>query len=457
MIKLSILISSCTSFCVGIDIGTTSICAIAISPTNGEIGYCRVMENTAAVASMNSWEKKQDPLIIEKIIGELLSDVCDKLIVSSIGITGQMHGIMYLDDHGYPLSSLFTWQDGRASIGNPNACDLIYDKTGYRISTGFGFATHFSNLIHGIVPEGAAKICTIPDYIAYVLTGRKDLYSHLSNAASMGLYDFDKNQFDSIALTQLGISMDFVPKMAENRIQGYYKGIPVVVAIGDNQASFLGSVSKMESAALANFGTGGQISILTRESKMPQKQNLELRPIFDGRYLTCGCSLCGGKAYALLERFFSEYAKLCGKQRTTEYEVLNTLALEGIKNNNSLEVKTTFCGTRSNPHDLGAITDISEVNFTPEALAAGVVEGMAKELYQMFVTMPNQKIDRIVVSGNAAKKNPALVMAVEKIFNLPVFVPIHDEEAAFGAAIYGYSIAEKKEISKVLEATVHYL
>ena len=43
----------------------------------------------------------------------------------------------------------------------------------------------------------------------------------------------------------------------------------------------------------------------------------------------------------------------------------------------------------------------------------------------------------IVGSGNGVRKNPAFIKIVEKKFGRTLKVPLHTEEAAFGAALYG--------------------
>lgn len=95
---------------------------------------------------------------------------------------------------------------------------------------------------------------------------------------------------------------------------GEYRGRLVSVAIGDNQASFLGAVYDMENSVLVNIGTGGQISVLSDHCLMAE--NIEARPFVKGRYLLAGSSLCGGRAYAMLEKFFKTYAEAMGVTET---------------------------------------------------------------------------------------------------------------------------------------------
>ena len=86
---------------IGIDIGTTSISAACVEGDHGTIR--RVLE-TASVpggAFLNSgrdWERMQDPEEIRRKAGELLDGMLEKAGGADvIGLTGQMHGIVYTD------------------------------------------------------------------------------------------------------------------------------------------------------------------------------------------------------------------------------------------------------------------------------------------------------------------------------------------------------------------------
>lgn len=96
------------------------------------------------------------------------------------------------------------------------------------------------------------------------LAGGKTPVTHISNAAGLGFYSFETFDFDSSALEKIGCDRKMLPRVtAEPEVIGTdCGGIPVTVAIGDNQASFLGSVTNKESV-LVNIGTGSQVSVLT--------------------------------------------------------------------------------------------------------------------------------------------------------------------------------------------------
>ena len=425
-------------YTVGIDIGTTTVSA-AVTDQTGSPAAIYTVQNEYAIPTDNAWEHLQNADGIYDVVKRLLYSVTERFTdIRAIGIAGQMHGILFTDHNGRALSPLYTWQDERAGIGSPSACDLIREKTGYTVPAGYGVATYYSELLNGRVPEGSAAICTVMDYTAMRLCGLRHPVTHASNAASMGLYSLKDNKFDIEALNKLGISPDILPDIVTNgMVIGYYNGIPVAVPIGDNQADFIGTVTDLKHTALANFGTGSQISLLTdRPVHSLCSSDIEIRPFIEGKYIISGSALCGGRAYAVMERFFRKYAVSCGLDDIPQYEVMNRLAAEGIKSGKYLPVRTSFCGLRSDPGMRGQISDISEDNFTPEAVIAGTLFGMAEELYGMYRSMPHENITSLVASGNAVRLNPALPAALEKVFGMKVTVTERKESAAVGASYF---------------------
>ena len=123
---------------IGIDIGTTSICGVVIDIETGELIMSKTKDSNAFIKGVADWEKIQST---EKII-TLATEILDSLITSNtsvIGVTGQMHGIVYYDKFGKNVSPLYTWQDGR---GNQPYKDTTYaDFLGG--STGYGNVTDF--------------------------------------------------------------------------------------------------------------------------------------------------------------------------------------------------------------------------------------------------------------------------------------------------------------------------
>ncbi len=416
---------------LGIDIGTTTISAVVLSLTNGESLKSVTLKNDTFIGNTVKGERIQDCKKITTKVIELVSELTEQFEIKTIGVTGQMHGILYYDKNGEAVSPLYTWQDERALIklaSGKNSVEEIYELTGYSVPSGYGLSSHYYNMKNGLVPSEAVGLCTIGDYIVKSLTGIMPKM-HASNGASLGMFNLKINRFDENALKKAGINPKFLPPVTSSaRVAGIYNGIPVSVAIGDNQASYIGSVSDIDNGLLLNVGTGSQVSAVSE-----YKENLqmcELRPLIGDKYLVVGCALCGGRAYALLEKFFSAFAKELGVEGE-QYAVMTKLA---SKARCSLQVNTTFSGTRKDPNVKGSIIGIDEDNFNPASLTLGFIHGIVDELYGFTVDMKSKSL--LVGSGNGIKKNPILSSYASQKFGLEMKTPIHNEEASVGACLF---------------------
>ena len=156
---------------LGLDIGTTTISAAVAE--DGVVLSAVTLKNDSFLLTDNAWERIQNPDYIRQTALQAVEQLLLKHPdVSRIGVTGQMHGIVYLDVSGAPVSPLYTWQDGRGDLpydGATTYAQYLSKLTGHSLSTGFGMVTHFYNLQNGLVPVNAAVFCTIHDYLAMIL------------------------------------------------------------------------------------------------------------------------------------------------------------------------------------------------------------------------------------------------------------------------------------------------
>lgn len=447
---------------IGLDIGTTSLSAVTIDGENGKILKAITVDNDTAIKTDDPDNRLQDPVeIIEKLLALKDTLVKEFAPIDAIGVTGQMHGILYLDKDGKPLSPLYTWQDasGGKEYNGSTYADYLSRKTGYNLASGYGLVTDYVNRALGRKPENAVTLCTVHDWAVMVLTNRKTPLVHSSDAASLGCFSIKDGSFDPKAINELGLDFSFLPEVTSDTVIAgkTAEGIPVTVAIGDNQASVIGSV-KGEGCALINIGTGSQVSVLTHTPA--DFENGEVRPLSYNSYMLVGAPLCGGRSFALLHSFFKECAELFGGDTSKIYPVMDAIAAEN-PDTHTLSVDTRFCGTRKNPDIKGSITDITDTNFTPAQLTRGFLWGMAEELYSLYAEMlplTDTLVIKIAGSGNAIRKSPVLKAYLEEKFGLPLYIPAHREEAAFGAALFAATVSGKYEnLWSAQEKLVHYI
>jgi len=450
---------------VGLDIGTTTISTIVIDSDSGQVLESITVPNQAKVEGAYPFEQLQNPEAIVSIAKDMLDKVVTQYAPGSIGLTGQMHGILYVDENGHAASPLYTWQDGRGD--QPYDAGVSYTQELTRrieslpdyaqyspLASGYGSVTHFYNTCNNLLPSSAASFCTIQCYIGMGLCGRTHPLLHASDAASLGLYDLPHARFAQEAIEVGGMDPALYPEVTDDyALMGHYKGVPVSIGLGDNQASFLGTVRDPAGSILVNVGTGQQISLLSTSWSV--QAPIEARPIAKGQFLQVGAPICGGESYALLERFFSQVVLMATGQKPGRlFEQMNEAALRHLDASEKLAVSTQFRGTRQDGGVRGAISGISTDNFTPELLTLGFLEGMVDELWSMYQKMePEQRCTTLVGSGNAVRRNPALRKVLETRFGLTLQIPIHQEEAAFGAALFGYMSAggSHGEISQCIQ------
>lgn len=401
---------------IGIDLGTTSICGVVIDTDTGDVLKSQTV-NSEAFIDGKDFEKIQSAEKIIKIAFEILDDFIS-LDIKSIGVTGQMHGILYYDKNGMAVSPLYTWQDMRGNLPYKDTTYAEYLNS----STGFGNVTNFYNLVNGLVPKDAVGFCTIHDYFVMRLCGLKKAKIHISDAASFGCFELEKNKYSC--------ECDIVP-INDFEIAGKYKGIPVSIAIGDNQASVFSSLSS-DDDVLVNVGTGSQISVIS--DKIISGENIEVRPYFNNKYLIVGAALCGGRAYAILKDFYKNIIKYVTDADSKKVYNIMEKMLDCVSNT-TITTDTRFSGTRRDETIKGSINGITSENFTPENLTLSVLEGMVNELYDMFLEMKVKK-SGIVGSGNGIRKNKSLINCFEEKFNNKLKIPFHTEEAAYGAAMF---------------------
>jgi len=426
---------------IGLDIGTTTISVVAYDSVDGCLA-AETVPNSSFLEGKHAWERIQDPdRIWEKALKSVRKMKEKYPSAFGIGVTGQMHGIVYLDRSGKPCSPLYTWQDARGNEKTPEGktyAEELSELTGYSMSAGVGLTTHYYNIRNGLDSPQAVVFCTIQDYAAMKLAGRTTPVTDASDAASMGLFSLEDHQFDRKAVIKAGMDPEMLPVLSREPCLGAgEENLPVMVAIGDNQASFLGATGGNRDSILINLGTGGQFSAYSAD--LTYLPSLETRPCPGGGYLLVGSSLCGGRAYALWEEFVRKCAELVtGQTQQPCYDALSRMLTESVRPENCPEVRTTFNGTRQNPELRGAFTELGTDNLTPLHLTYGLLSGMIKELYQMYLAYcaacPAPK--NMIGSGNGLRKNPVLQKMAEEIFGLPLIMSEWEEEAACGAAVY---------------------
>ena len=453
---------------VGVDLGTTKITSIAVDASTGAIVAIGSAANDANITSEADRARSRSEWQAEKILAaacrclttmsqQLGSGVHD---VVGIGVTGQQHGMLVVDSDLRPVSPLINWQDRRALDRMPDS-DLTWleaaraaigndawNRTGCWLHPGFMAVTLFELATRHTLPANSLALF-IMDYFTAALTAQPPV-TEPSCAGSSGIFDVRKRDWNDEAINALGLSRSLFPEVheanelvgrltdAHARSTGLPAGTPVFTAIGDHQASFLGSVADRRSSVLVNVGTGAQVAMFTEGVDFVAP--IELRPFPCGGNLLSNVGLAGGWSYQVLEQFFADVVRRVFQSAPTTrlYEVMNELAREVPSGADGLRCEPRFSGSRLDPAVRGSITGLSPHNFTSGHLARAVLEGMGRSLHEGFQAIVNVTANRptkLIAAGNGLRENPLLAEIVSKAFGLPIQFTKHREEAAFGAVL----------------------
>ena len=108
---------------LGIDIGTTTIGAAVLE--DGCFITSETCKNNSFLAPTLPGERIQDAQLILDTALRTVDMLFERYPdIERIGVTGQMHGILYLDGEGNAVSPLYTWQDARGDAPCEKSSDM---------------------------------------------------------------------------------------------------------------------------------------------------------------------------------------------------------------------------------------------------------------------------------------------------------------------------------------------
>jgi sugar (pentulose or hexulose) kinase len=451
---------------IGLDLGTTNVTGVLLDAGRREVLRLAQRRNDAALPAVLPTRAEQDPQRLRTLAMEVLAELAaGGEPVDGLALTGQKHGVLCVDDGGQPLTPLITWQDRRTAEPLPGGSTALerlrarlaglgWRQNGCRVAHGYGAATLFWLAQQGKLPPETHRVCTIANWLASQLAANP-VQTDPTFAASWGVYDLLAGGWNAEFLERLGLEGRLFPPVqpsgerlgglvpAVAQETGLPADVPVYNAVGDTQASFLGSVADPEQTILFNLGTGGQICWLATGFELPS-ETVETRPLPGRRSLRVGASLCGGAAYAWLNATVRAWLAEFGVQVDEEsaYQRLNALAA-ACDDVQGLRVRTTFLGVRGSPAvKAGAIEGIALDPLQLGALARATLVGIVDELRDLYRAHEGEPARHalIVAAGGGVSRNPLLPGLIAERFGLPVEVPRQRETAAIGAADLAISL-----------------
>src|SRR5690606_30630222 len=258
--------------------------------------------------------------------------------IAGLGLTGQMHGAVFLDAHDEVIRPALLWNDQRTAaecqeITERIGATRLIEIAGNPALTGFQ-APKILWLRHH-EPENYARVKQVllpKDYIRLLLTGERA--SDASDAAGTLLLDLRARDWSDEILDRLEIPRAWLPRVYEGpevtgRLLpsiavelGLPAGLPVVAGGGDNAAAAIGTGVVRAGVVSSSIGTSGVLFAHSDEIALDPHGRLHtFCHTVPGRYHLMAVTLSAGGSF----RWLRDLLRQAGLE-TLSYDALTALA-----------------------------------------------------------------------------------------------------------------------------------
>jgi xylulokinase len=422
---------------LGIDVGTSG-CKVLLIEENG-----RILKSASAEYPLHvpqplwSEQNPEDWWVgVQKCLAEISEFKPD-----AIGLTGQMHGAVFLDDGNQVIRPAILWNDQRTVaeceeidrvVGNDNVRRITCNPplTGFQLPKILWLRNH--------EPENFDRVSQVllpKDYIRLKLSG--EYGTEVSDASGTGIFDVSNRKWSAEMMGTLGLSRSMFPPVTESaEICGQtvahlevVAGVPIVGGGGDQAAGAVGTGAVEPGVVSVSLGTSGVVFSAIDSPMYDPKGSVHTFCHANGGWHAMGVMLsCGGALRWYRDTF--------GNGQTYDQIVESASKVE--PECEGLTFLPYLTGERSPHNDPYARASWSGATLahTREHFARSVMEGITFGLRDGFDALQKlgAQAGEIRVTGGGAKSKFWVQMLAD-VFQAPCITLEVDEGPAFGAAI----------------------
>ncbi|MEZ5930754.1 MAG: xylulokinase [Alphaproteobacteria bacterium] len=386
--------------CVGLDVGTSGVKAVLVAP-NGRV-LASAVEEYPLLTPKPGWTEQRPEdwwAASRKVLKALAAKAPGR--IEAIGLTGQMHGAVFLDAAGEPIRPALLWNDQRtaaecAEIEQRVGAERLRRITGNPALTGFQAPKILWLRNHE--PEAYARLRHVllpKDFIRFCLTGR--FATDASDAAGTLLLDLAARDWSPEILEALDIPADWLPTVHEGpsitgkvsaqgaAASGLPEGLPVAAGGGDNAAAAVGSGVVTEGSGLVSLGTSGVVFVATdRPTVDPEGRLHAFCHAVPGRYHLMGVILAAGGS---LRWYRDNLARVSTDQGDDAYDQIFARAAEVEPGADDLFYLPYLAGERTphmDPFARGAFAGLT-LAHDDRHMARALIEGVSFALKDSLV------------------------------------------------------------------------
>ena len=405
---------------VGLDVGTTGVKALALSPDGAVVG--RADEDYPLSIPQPGWAE-QDPDDWVRAARAALAGL--DAGNSRVGLSGQMHGLVALDADRHVLRPAILWNDQRTAVECAEIEDRIglgrlIELTGNRALPGFTAPKLLWLRRHEpAVYERIAHVLLPKDYVRLKLFG--ELETDVADASGTLLFDVAGRRWSDEVLAALEIPPEWLPPVREST---------EVAGAGDQAAGAVGVGVVSPGPASVVLGTSGVVfAPLPAFTPDPEGRAHVFCHAVPGTWHAMGVMLSAAGSLAWFRRVFAPgvpYDRLDAEAERWEPGAEGVLFLPYLAGERT---------PHADPHARGAFVGLS-LRHDRGALRRAVLEGVAYGLRDSLELLRELgcAVEVGRVSGGGAR-SALWLKIVASVLGLPLERTAADEGAAYGAAL----------------------
>jgi xylulokinase len=460
---------------LGIDIGTSGTKTLMIDES-GKI----LAEATATYQSYHPkplWSE-QDPedwwqATVKTVRAVVKKAKVKPASVKAIGLSGQMHGSVFLDKQNKVIRKALLWNDQRTAA----ECAEIEKRAGGRKQlikmvanpalTGFTAPKILWLRNHEPKKFDRVKKILLPkDDVRLRMTG--EFATDVSDASGMLLLDVAKRNWSTQLLSKLELDVDLFAKCYESeevtgkltaaaaKELGLTEDCVVVGGAGDCAANALGTGVVKTGVLSTSIGTSGIMFVHSDKVEIDPAGRLHtFCHAVHGKWHMMGVSLTGGGA---LDWFVKTLCAEIGSKSKNAFEILNEEAAQVPPGSEGLYFLPYLAGERTphaDPHARGSFVGLT-LKHTRGHLARAIMEGVTYAMRDSLAIIQEMgvPVQQIRVSGGGSKSQLWRQLQAD-VFGQPAVTINAEQGPGYGVALLAaVGAGAYKNIEEACDATI---
>ncbi|MED1201814.1 xylulokinase [Heyndrickxia acidicola] len=432
---------------IGVDLGTSSVKVLLVDQT-GKVVHS-VSKEYPLIQPKPGYSEQNPEEWVEKTI-QALKQLADEAKVNpgdieGLSFSGQMHGLVLLDEHHKVIRNAILWNDTRTTAQCKKIEQLLGEKLLHVTKNPAleGFTLPKLLWVQEHEPEHLAKtkVFLLPkDYLRFRLTG--GLHAEYSDAAGTLLMDIENKSWSMDILSTFKLPAAICPPLVEPDdftgtllpeiadATGLSADIKVFAGGADNACGAIGAGILSDGQALCSIGTSGVF--LSYEKDSSRDYGGKVHVFNHGQtdsYYSMGVTLSAGHSLTWFKNTFAEHESF---DQLVEAAALSPLGANGL-------LFTPFLAGERTPYAdakiRGTFTGMDSAHQKHD-FTRSVLEGIVFSIHETVEIFRSngKEVDTVISIGGGAKSDFWLQIQAD-IFNAKVMKLTSEQGPGMGAAM----------------------